>query len=381
MASTQVQDLLRFLSQDAKVPLATAMSRVIALQKSSLTTAEEISKADHKLLQEVFQDEKLAKQVLNAAKRVSKKRAAPSEQTASPRKKVRGAEAKENMTPFQRECALSLPTSSASDQELSNIAVLTNRAPLVLAFAVCVLKYTMPEQPISSRLSLAQAVVSANSRSKAVHLGIESGASAEQEGWGQGQPVVKVLGRDIRVLKRWGYSSREGMSTEGSPSLGDTATSESMDDTLGRKTSEDMDSPPPLWGIDLEALKNTHQNPRSGGLKPNNALPIFTPESARSYLSKAFAQIPGENGESTKRSERKSAAQIESEREDSLGHLLSSIDKVCQSWASTLSTDELDRRAWAWYVRVRPEVQSGAGGWGEKGRVKLSSILELRRQP
>lgn len=40
MASSQVQNLLRFLSQDAKVPLATAMSKVIELQKSSLITYE-----------------------------------------------------------------------------------------------------------------------------------------------------------------------------------------------------------------------------------------------------------------------------------------------------------------------------------------------------
>lgn len=38
MATAQVQGLLRFLSQDAKIPLATAMSKVMELQKSSLTT-------------------------------------------------------------------------------------------------------------------------------------------------------------------------------------------------------------------------------------------------------------------------------------------------------------------------------------------------------
>jgi hypothetical protein len=41
----------------------------------------------------------------------------------------------------------------------------------------------------------------------------------------------------------------------------------------------------------------------------------------------------------------------------------------------------LDKRAWAWYLRVRPDVQSGAQGWGEKGQVKLSDILALRRYP
>ncbi|KAG2412298.1 hypothetical protein HFD88_009855 [Aspergillus terreus] len=328
MASAQVQNLLRFLSQDAKVPLATAMSKVIELQKSSLITAEEISKADVRILQEIFKDEKTAKQVLNAAKRVSKKRAAPSEKTAPSPKKIKGPGIKENMTPFQRECELALPTSSTAEEELSKVVLLTNRAPLVLAFAVCVLKYTMPEQPISSRLSLAQAVVSANSRSKAVSLGIETGASAEQEGWGQGQPVVKVLGRDIRVLKRWGYNPREGESAEAGGSHGDATASQSVNDTLGQEVAEDSESMPPLWGIDLEALKSTHGKRSSGPSKSGNSLPIYTPESARSYLLKAFAQVLPEGRDSPKRSARKTTAQLGTEREVALGHLLSSIDMM-----------------------------------------------------
>src|SRR3569833_2736313 len=63
----------------------------------------------------------------------------------------------------------------------------------------------MPEQPHTSRLSLAQAEVSADSRSKAVSIGLEKGASADDEGWGEGQPRVKVMGREIAVLKRGGY--------------------------------------------------------------------------------------------------------------------------------------------------------------------------------
>ncbi|KAL4906084.1 hypothetical protein BDW74DRAFT_177113 [Aspergillus multicolor] len=215
MAASQVQALLRFLSQDAKVPLATAMSKVNELRKADLTSAEAISKGELKTLQEIFKDDKLAKQVLNAAKRTSKrtskKRGAPTESTGNPRlKKSRPSSQGIAATPFATESALALPVSTASEQELSNIVLLTNRAPLVLAFAVCTLKYTMPEQPISSRLSLAQAVVSANSRSKAVSIGLESGISAEQEGWGEGQPTVSVLDRDIKVLKRWDYNPREG---------------------------------------------------------------------------------------------------------------------------------------------------------------------------
>lgn len=38
MASAQIQTLLRFLSQDAKVPLATAMGKTLELQKANLIT-------------------------------------------------------------------------------------------------------------------------------------------------------------------------------------------------------------------------------------------------------------------------------------------------------------------------------------------------------
>jgi K+-sensing histidine kinase KdpD len=38
MASSQVQALLRFLSQDARVPLATAMGKVAELIKADLST-------------------------------------------------------------------------------------------------------------------------------------------------------------------------------------------------------------------------------------------------------------------------------------------------------------------------------------------------------
>lgn len=108
------------------------------------------------------------------------------------------------MTPQELESSLSLPVET--DQErIAETAIYTNRAPLVLAFAVELLRYTMPEQPPSSRLSLAQAVVSANSRSKAVSIGLDKGPSADDEGWAEGQPRIKVLGREVAVLKRGGY--------------------------------------------------------------------------------------------------------------------------------------------------------------------------------
>lgn len=290
----------------------------------------------------------------------------------------------DSSTPFEIETALKLPGSSATDDELRKTALVTNRAPLVLAFAVCVLKYTMPEQPISSRLSLAQAVVSANSRTKAVSLGIESGKPAEQEGWGEGHPVVRVLGREIHVLKRWDYNPREGEHVASSGSEQATPSTESMDGILGENVVEDAKRTPPLWGVDLEALRKSDQGTSDTKSKSNTSkvLPIFTPESARSYLLRSFSRSEEESKElpQSPSKQKKSAALVEQEKEECVGYLVHAIDSVCRSWASTLSKDELDKRAWVWYMRVRPDVQSGVSGWGQKGQVRISDILALRRE-
>ncbi|KAL4969748.1 uncharacterized protein BDV14DRAFT_165166 [Aspergillus stella-maris] len=375
MATSQVQILLRFLSQDAKVPLTTALGKVNDLMKADLATPETISKGDFKLLQGVFKDDKVAKQVLNAAKRVSKKRSGPTESnTESPQKRTKVSSKVDTTTPFATENSLALPVLSASEEELSDVVLLTNRAPLVLAFAVCVLKYTMPEQPISSRLSLAQAVVSANSRTKAVSLGIESGTSADSEGWGEGQPTVSVLGRSIKVLKRWDYNPREGQTEE--PQEG-VSTS---DDVLGQRSPRDSEPAPPLWGIDTEALKKAQSTSSKPAANADKALPIHAPQSARAYILKAFLPFDKDDTIEPDSTRKKGQTHVERTKETCLGQLLRSIDLVCQSWASTLSADELDRRAWSWYVRVRPSVQSGRGGWGEKGAVELSEILDLKRE-
>ncbi|KAJ5808261.1 hypothetical protein N7474_009530 [Penicillium riverlandense] len=366
MATAQVQELLRFLSQVAKVPLAVALGKAGQLQKANLTSPDQIAKADLPTLQEIFQDNKVAKQVLNAAKRVSKKRGAPTDTAReSPQKRNKASALDKPATPFETESVLSLPGSSASEDELRSKILVTNRAPLVLAFAVSVLKYTMPEQPISSRLSLAQAVVSANSRTKAVSLGIESGRSAEEEGWGEGHPVINVLGREIPVLKRWDYNPREGQ-----PST------VSAEDFIGKEPTDGL---PPLWGVDLEALRNSHRDRPGKEPRSNTTLPIFTPESARSYLLRSFSEYREEIKEPSAHSKKKTSI-VTDNKEECVGHLLRAIDIVCQSWAATLTKTELDKRAWAWYVRVRPDVQSGVHGWGEKGRVELAEILALRRE-
>ncbi|KAM5441339.1 hypothetical protein MferCBS31731_003769 [Microsporum ferrugineum] len=385
-----VQSLLRFLTQDARVPLAAAIGKVKGLQQAKLLNPEDISKAKLEIVQSVFTEDKIGKQVWHAAKRVVKKRLADgdpeSPSSSSPSKKRKVPATEPEITPECFEASLTLPISTDLD-EISKTSIITNRAPLVLAFAVISLKYTMPEQPLSSRLSLAQAVVSANSRTKARRLGIDTTPSTEDEGWAQGQPIVKVLGRSISVLRRVGYDWRgraaelpddgfDSKKMEGSSSSphAETDSPALRADAPSPKQDNDGDNLPALWGLDLESHRKSsdgHHN-RYGGYDSrshNTHLPVFRPESARDYLLGAFCTHSPSNAK----------ADSKSAKERALSVLLGAIDHVCQSWASTLSKGELDRRAWCWYVAVRPVVEDGVSGWGQKGKVHLSAILDLRR--
>ncbi|KAF2133436.1 hypothetical protein P153DRAFT_393256 [Dothidotthia symphoricarpi CBS 119687] len=359
MATAQdVQSLLRFLSQDAKVPLAQALGKMKNCQEAKIITASDIAKADFESLKNVFGDEKLARQVLNAAKRVSKKRSSTddtAEAPAGPPKRTKRSIYEQPLDGFQLEASLALPGAELDDEKLKSVVLYTNRAPLLLAFVVTLLKYTMPEQPVSSRLSLAQAVTSVNSKAKAVNIGIDSGKTAEEDKWGAGQPLIKVMNRDIRVMKRWGYEW-ENASTQ---------------ETLEDEPAAAKD--PALWGIDLEALKRVDQ---PGSHKTSSELPIYTAQSARSYLLKAFETPKAAAGNT---SVKRTNTAIVAEKERNLGLLLGALELLYQSWAHVLSKEDLDKRAWGWYVRMRPEVASGTAGWGGKGNVKLSGILELRR--
>lgn len=77
---------------------------------------------------------------------------------------------------------------------------------------------------------------------------------------------------------------------------------------------------------------------------------------------------------------KKTGVALEREKEENLGSLLGALDMLFSSWVEHVSRDELDRKAWGWYVQVRPEVEGGVAGWGGKGDVKLADILSLRRK-
>ena len=384
-AAAEVQALLRFLSQDAKIPLSVCLPKVSDLRKVQLNSAENIAKSDIKTLSAIFIDEKLSKQILNAAKRVAnpKKRSASDAARPAASKLVKGADGSARPS----EAALEIPCSEYEESVLEKISMQTNRAPLVLAFAVTLLKYTMPEQPLSSRLSLAQAVVSANSQSKAKSIGISTENTAEEEGWGKGQPKIKVMGREIAVMRRV-LPLDENVSESG------TQNTEAADDS---QTNHET-----YWGMDLDALRKSN-GPLVAGKNSGagTGLPIHSPESARNYLLRSMTIVEDEFkaeaginlASSTNKEEpaqadalqispskkKPTSKEIVAKKEQAAATLLQALDLLFSSWAH-LRNDELDRRAWSWYLHVRPDIAQGQAGWGQKGQVRLADILKLRRQ-
>ncbi|KAL8961586.1 MAG: hypothetical protein Q9183_005287 [Haloplaca sp. 2 TL-2023] len=356
----------------------------------------------------------MAKQILSAAKRSSKKRTSPSASTMSPRsKRTKHGHALPTpgtqLSPLELEASLALPSlntqASAIEAEIENTVLYTNRAPLVVAFVVSLLKHTMPSQPVSSRLSLAQAVMSMGAKSKALNLGIQSGNAAEEEGWGEGQPKIKVMGREVRVMRRWGYEwekaqGQEAVKQEAEtddtqpqyPPTNDPTDIESQGTIKGDPSSPPpppnlsqqdfaVDNEPPLWALNLETLRSTSNTSTLLSSASGTNLPIYDPHSARNYLHKSFASASSSPSRTQTPSPvpKTNPKKETEEKEHNLAVLLHTLDIVFGSWVHAIGPEELDRRAWGWYVRVRPEVEDGPKGWGGKGEVRLGRVLELRR--
>ncbi|KAI1816569.1 hypothetical protein GGS20DRAFT_215455 [Poronia punctata] len=235
MATQQdLQDLIRLMTVGMKIPIKDALPRVKSLQMKNLRSIQQIAECPLSEVQAAISDAKAARSLQNACKaRLKNPNASSTSKRAGPEllpnaKRPKGPRdtgylnGPIPMEPHEFESSLELPVDT-DEEVIGNTVLLTNRAPLVLAFAVELLRYTMPEQPPSSRLSLAQAVVSANSRSKAASIGLEKGPSADDEGWGQGQPRVRVMGREVAVLKRGGYEWKQEEETK--PAKEITATS------------------------------------------------------------------------------------------------------------------------------------------------------------
>ncbi|KAI9654041.1 MAG: hypothetical protein M1831_005558 [Alyxoria varia] len=380
-ANEELSSLLRFLQNTAKLPLARALSAAKPLLAANLKSNAAIaSESSLVQLTEVLSgDDKLAKQIHAAAKRSEKSGKRGSSaiddggSAAGNKRRTKVATEGAAASEVEKELALALPglpsneeTSQRDDEDtIASTTIETNRAPLFLAFAIVALKYTHPEQPLSSRLSLAQAVVSANAKSKAESIGVEE-KGRENEGPGKGFKATKILGREIAVLRR--------------------------DVAPGGHDQSSAD--PPLWGVDMAALEKKDTSSKMGS---SAQLPIHRPEAARSYLLRSFLSPDKQTNRS-----RNSASTKQSGADDKhkpLAHLLQALDMLFSSWANTtlslqegprtrddvstkrpgLNAAQLDSRAWDWYTRVRPRVEPGVAGWGAKGSVDFKEILALRR--
>ncbi|PQE25890.1 hypothetical protein CJF30_00000603 [Rutstroemia sp. NJR-2017a BBW] len=507
-AQSEMQDLLRLLTTGRnKLPILTAMQRVKALQSASITPS--ISSLSTTPLPDLCSalsiDTKAAQALQNACKKAVKtplKRPAPSSpslESDSKRAKSAYALPAAPLTEEELERSLQLPESNRDEEMIAQMKIYTNRAPLVLAWVFVLLRYTMPGQGLSGRLSLAQAVVSANSKSKAENLGLRKKGEGE-EVVGRGWPKVRILGREIGVLKRGGYGGgvvKEGeqeqevkveeLKIEGeeeitniavkkedksdqwsisnpitsksstfiarslpitslthartalstllaqNPSLASashnisafrvcppnssTIIEESNDDgesgggrhllsilksnnilgvllvvtrwyggimlgpdrwrimtqvsnealaqrlrVTGKVSAEEQ-----LWGLDMDALGDPSRSTAG-------EMPIHRPEGARRV------EEEDKDEEGKKKTKKKTGKMIEVEKEKNLSLLLGALDLLFESWVGHIGKEELDRRAWGWYVQCRPEVESGVAGWGGKGVVKLADILALRRK-
>ena len=213
------------------------------------------------------------------------------------------------------------------------------------------------------------------------------------------------MGREVKVMRRHGYDPAEG-SGSGSGAGSKTEVTWDTQSTLkqedGDTSSQGLEQvvmkeegagaeekgeegEPPLWGLDLEALKKTN-GPLLPGAQRNDGhgLPIYRAEHARAYLLKSFASAPEDHGgkeeEKGKPAKKMTASLLVKEKEENLARLLRALDLLFLSWAKCMKTEELDRKAWGWYVNVRPEVKEGVAGWGGKGEVKLERILGMRRR-
>ncbi|OAA79340.1 Impact family [Akanthomyces lecanii RCEF 1005] len=487
-----LQELLRMFTA-RKVSMLAAMGHVKSLQAKNLKSIEQIADAPLATLEDVLKDAKLAKGFHAACKSHSKKPAAATkrgaEDVTSPTSKKPKLEPTKrdldysSMAPDDLEASMELPL--VEDEALiRDTTIVTNRAPLVLAFAVEVLRVTMPEQPPSSRLSLAQALVSANSRSKAISIGIEKPGGEVPVA--EGQPKVRVMGREIPVLKRGDYTWSGAPRKEGD--VADTGSASTPQEhkktwtasaTLTSRAStfvahaakvSNANTRPSLikqlmaerpdletashnaWAIRtsfgnsplvqqasfddgesgcgkfmLDIMKEANitnslvvltrwfggvmlgpdrwrlmrecvndalaARQRTGaafvageaavwGLDTQDTNPststvgmgIHRPEGARNYLLRSFGSVATPEG-----GPKKTVTAMNDEKQENLARLLGALRIVVESWSGVLTKDELDKRAWNWYVTARPDVQYGPSGWGARGELKLSKILDLKR--
>jgi hypothetical protein len=296
----RVQDLLRFLTISAKIPLRDAMKYAAPMFKDdTLGQISELAKQKPEGLAAIVQDRDHAKAIVNAAKRVSK----PS--SSSPKKRRKTTDDRENGSDNGKEGERREPefptlTASSDLEEALKESFTINRAPYMLIFAYCTAKHVYAPLSSASALSLAHCYTTANAISKGRSIGIMRDEKSPQDDLsellgGSTQPIVNLMGRELYIIR--------GQSDES------------------------------VRAIDIPGLKKKSQ---SGDKKGNN-VPIYTPESAFKYLERSFG--------------------------DRMGKIVAVLDAVFDSWIYDKDDEdarlELNKRSYGWYCDTRPEVPYG----------------------
>lgn len=69
--------------------------------------------------------------------------------------------------------------------------------------------------------------------------------------------------------------------------------------------------------------------------------------------------------------------QVQRSLQDSFGADLAAVESAMAELAASRTPEQLQREAYQLYVDFRPDVPSGVEGWGAKGPLHVSRILEL----
>ncbi|KAI0181018.1 hypothetical protein GGR52DRAFT_522587 [Hypoxylon sp. FL1284] len=208
-------ELVRVLTT-CRVSVRNAVIQAKALQEKNLRSVQQIAEAPLSVVQAAISNPKTARSLhercitlkdQNLSTGSKRPRTSPQSRTS---KRPRTSEStgfsddQPLTSPAELEASLSLPVET-DEGLIRRTTLVTSRGPLLLVFVVELLRYTMPEQPPSSRLSLAKAFANESLGNKATSTGFAKGMRAAEEGWGSGQPTVTIMKRNVIVLKRGGY--------------------------------------------------------------------------------------------------------------------------------------------------------------------------------
>ncbi|KAK9323964.1 hypothetical protein V1517DRAFT_81828 [Lipomyces orientalis] len=315
-AAASFNDILRLLTTSCKLPLASSLPVASALIKNGLTTKELIGAKRQEELHEICPslDEQQLTKLRSVCSASPRKRGAPST-TGSAAVTKRGRKyAVKDRDAPIDDSELELPT--VLDEEIIEKTVVNvNRAPLMMVFATSVLKHQYPTYGAGSHLSLASAAAASAARKKAKSIGLLHGVTS-----GKGEEENRDVPEGYRTLRAFG----------------------TIDVAIIRRGDREG-----YWGLDIDAMERQAE---TGNADPE--VKWIHPAQVRAYLVRAFG-------------------------EKNLAIVNGAIELLIRSWEER-EPENWSERAWGWYVGVRPEINYGREGWGQKGTVNCKDILRYR---